>query len=365
MQHRTALFAAFLIFGLAASASAAIQQIRVTAMGADRSASKAETNAVNYAKMRGVYLTARKLPVDNVGAKVAAFTAQDYKEIVRGTEINQIKRVGEKTYAEITVSIVDSALRRALDLPEPSSMEGLSEEQTRMRGVLVLPVYVKSARPYLWEKENLLREPLRGESLRQAQGAVLAPAADLDDLRLVDYNNVLTVTGKELEPMYKRYGAEEIVIAIYTPPSGGAQPVEESIILRRLTPSANKTEQVQIPPASDHDNSQMRLKRASTLIASAVTQIASATAIDDRARLAKALQIPIDFAYANPRELAKMQETLRSQREVLIVKLPTISLGEIDGIAYVEGDKQKLREKLKKAGIFVTDSGQGWKLSLR
>lgn len=365
MQRRTALFAAFLILGLAGSASAAIQQVRVMAVGIDRSASKAEASAINYAKMRGVYLTARKLPVDNVGAKVAAFKEQDYKEIVRGTQINEIKRVGERTYADITVSIVDNALRRALDLPEQSSLEGIGDEQTRMRGVLVLPVYVKASRPYLWEKENLLRDPLRDESLRQAHGAVLAPAADLDDLRLVDYNNVLTVTGKELEPMYKRYGAEEIVVAIYTPPSGGADPVEESIILRRLTPSASKAEKVQIPPVNEKDNSEVRLKRASVLIANAVTQIASATAIDDQARLAKARQIPIDFAYANPRELAKMQETLRAQREVLLVKLPTISLGEIDGIAYVEGDTQKLREKLKKAGIFVTDSGTGWKLSLR
>lgn len=365
MKLRTALAAALLILGTAASAHAAIQQVRVMAVGVDRSANKAEALAMEYAKRRAVYLTARKLPVDNVGAKVQAFKAQDFKDIVRGAEVNQIKRVGERTYADVTVSIVDNALRRALDLPEQSYLDGVSEEQTRMRGVLVLPVYVKSARPYLWEKDNLLRAPLRSESLRQAHGAVLTPAGDLDDLRLVDYNNVLSVTGKELEPMFKRYGAEEIVIAIYTPPASGKEPVEESIILRRLTPSQNQAEKVQIPDVSDGDNAEARLKRASILIANAVTQIASATAIDDQARLAKAKQIPIDFKYANPRELAMMQEALRSQREVLLVKLPTISLSGIDGIAYVEGDVQKLREKLKKAGIFVIDSGNGWTLSLR
>lgn len=365
MKLHTALATALLILALATPASAAIQQVRVTAVGIDRSANKAEALALEYAKKRAVYLTARKLPVDNVGAKVQAFREQDFKEIVRGAEINQIKRVGERTYAEVTVSIVDQALRRALGLAEQSYIEGQNEEQTRMRGVLVLPVYVKKSRPYLWEKDNLLRDPLRSESLRQAHGAVLTPAGDLHDLRLVDYNNVLSVTGKELEPMFAQYGAEEIVIAVYTPPVTGAEPVEESIILRRLTPSGNETEKVQIPEASDHDNAQERLKRAAILIANAVTQIASATAIDDQARLAKATQIPIDFNYANPRELASMQQALRAQREVLLVKLPAISLGEIDGVAYVEGDTQKLREKLKKAGIFVTDSGNGWKLSLR
>ncbi len=347
------------------SAQAAIQQMRVMAVGIDRGADKAQELAIDYAKKRAVYLMARKLPVDQVAAKVAKFTAEDYKEVVRGATINEIKRVGERTYADVTVSIVDSALRRKLDLPETSYMEGVTDEQTRMRGVLVLPVYVKSGRPYLWEKENKLRDPLSSEALRQAHGAVLAPAGDLDDLRLVDYANVLTVTGKELEPIFTRYGAEEVVVAIYTPSTGGAEPVEASILLRRLTRSHTSTEKIQIPPTVAKSDAASQLNQAAQLIANAVTQIASATAIDDQARLNKARQIPIDFAYANPRELARMQEELRKQREVLLVKLPSISLGGIDGIAYVEGEPKKLREKLVKAGIFVTDSGTGWKLSLR
>lgn len=349
---------------IALPAQASVQQMRVTAVGIDRSASKAETLAIQYAKMRAVYLTARKLPVEAVTAKVERFTAEDYKEIVRGVNVNRIKRVGERTYADITVSIVDSALRRKLGLPEQSYLEGLAEEQQRLRGVLVLPVYVKSSRPYLWEKDNKLRGPLYTETLRQAHGAVLIPAGDLDDLRLVDYANALTVVGKELDPMFERYGAEEIVIAIYTPSAGGEKPVEASILLRRLTRSTTMTEKVQIPPNAA-TNPDEQLKQAAQLIANAVTQIAAATAVDDQARLAKARQIPIEFAYANPRELARMQEELRKHREVLLVKLPSISLGGIGGIAYVEGDAQKLREKLVKAGIFVTDSGTGWKLSLR
>ena len=359
------LLACLLVIALAQPAYAAVQQIRVMAVGIDRSAEKAQELSVQYAKMRAVYLTARKLPINDVTAKVQAFTADDYKDIVRGANINQMKRVGERTYADVTVSIVDSALRRKLGLPEQSYLAGLAEEEQRMRGVLVLPVYVQSSRPYLWEKENKLRNPLYEESLRQAHGAVLAPSGDLDDLRLVDYANVLTVTGKELEPMFKRYGAEEIVVAIYTPSAGGAEPVEASILLRRLTPSSNMTEKLQIPATVAKSNAEEQLKHAAQLIGNAVTQIASATAIDDQARLAKATQIPIDFAYANPRELARMQKTLRDQKEVLIVKLPSISLGEIDGIAYVDGAPKKLREKLVKAGIFVTDSGTGWKLSLR
>lgn len=353
------------VVSIACSAQAAVQQMRVMAVGIDRRADRAEALALDYARKRAVYLTARKLPVEQVSAKVAGFTPQDYQEIVRGANVNNMKRVGERTYADVTVSIVDAVLRRKLGMPEQSYLEGASEEQTRMRGVLVMPVYVKSSRPYLWEKENQLRAPLADESLRQSQGAVLAASGDLDDLRLVDYANVLTVTGKELEPMFKRYGVEEVVIAIYTPAVTGETPVEETILLRRLTPSRTATERVQIPKTSTAMTEDARLKQAAMLIGNAVTQIASATAIDDQARLAKAQQIAIDFAYANPRELARMQNTLRAQREVLLVKLPAISLGEIDGIAYVEGDAKKLREKLKKAGIFVTDSGAGWKLSLR
>ena len=359
------IFLILAVFAFAAPAQAAVQQLRVTAVGIDRSADKAEDLAIQYAKMRAVYLTARKLPVDQVTAKVERFTEADYREIVRGVNVTRLKRVGERTYADVTVSIVDSALRRKLGLPEPSRMEGLGEEPARLRGVLVLPVYVKSTRPYLWEKDNKLRDPLYAETLRQGHGAVLAPAGDLDDLRLIDYANVLTVVGKEIDPMFTRYGVEEIVVAIYTPGVGGAEPVEPRILLRRLTRSTTNAEKVQIPDIMAQSKPDEQLKQAAQLIANAVTQIASATALDERARLAKARQIPIAFAYANPRELARMQDTLRAQSEVLLVKLPSISLKGIDGIAYVEGDVQKLREKLVKAGIFVTNSGTGWKLSLR
>src|SRR6187399_2248714 len=103
-------FLCLLALAFAFPAFAAIQQVRVMAVGIDRSASKAQALAIEYAEKRAVYLTARKMPVDQPSAKIAALTDEEFREIVRGSEINKIRRRGERTYADITVSIVDTAL---------------------------------------------------------------------------------------------------------------------------------------------------------------------------------------------------------------------------------------------------------------
>lgn len=364
MMRFAPLFAVAVLLGFASPALAALQQVRVLAVGIDDSPTQALRKAEDYAKARAVYLVARKLPIDDVSARVAAMKPDQFKEIVRGAETLRTRREGSTTYAEVMVTVIDTVLRRALGLNEGEALD-VSEAPVKMRGVLVLPVFVKENHPYLWEKENALREPLRAEVLRQAHGAVLVPAGDLDDLRLVDYSNVLSVKGEELEPMFKRYGADEIVIAIYTPTQHGKQPTEAGVILRRLTPTAGRVETLALNPDASGNLDDGAIKDAATVIAGAVTQIASSTASDDQARLAKATKIPVTFKYANPRELAQMQESLRNAAGVLMLTIPAISTGAITGVAYVEGEPQKLREKLGKTGMVVTQTGDSWQLSLR
>lgn len=350
------------IVGFALPAHAGVQQVRVLAAGVDRSSFEAEQKAVEYARKRAVYLTARKLPVQDPSAQVAALTQKQFDEIVRGSSVLRTKRVDEVTYAEVMVTVIDEPLKRALGI-EDGPMLDVSAKDPRGRGVLVLPVLVKNSRPYVWEKDNELREPLRSEVLRQSHGAVLVPAGDYDDLRLVDYQNVLEVTAKDLAPMFTRYGADEIVVAIYTQPSSDGK-TASNILLRRLTPKQSRSEVLSLEMPADVKLPE-RSQAAARVIASAVSQIAASTSEADQKRLAAATKLPIKFLYANPRELAQMQEKLRNSKGVILLSTPSIALNDIVAEAYVEGDLEKLRENLKKQAIIVTDQGDTWQLSLR
>lgn len=358
----TFLFA-LVCFAAVQPASAAVQQVRVVGIGTDKSSAAAEAKALAFAKKRAVYLVARKLPIENPSEKVAALSELQFREIIRGATVLQVKREKTVTYVDATVSIQDAAIKRAFDLPD-AEITDFTKAGVRNRGVLLIPVYVDKDRPYVWEKENLLRGPLRTEVMRQSAGTVLIASGDIDDLRLIDYQNALTVSAKEMDPMFTRYGADEIIIAIF------AQEHEEkgkpaSMLLRRLHKGSSKTEVLRLKGLETAATDEARVKEASSLIASAVSQIASSTAAADRERLEKATKIAIHFNYANPRELAHMQETLREQPGVLLLEIPSISLGAINGVAYYEGDTEKLREKLRKDGIIVTDAGTGWQLSMR
>lgn len=345
-------------------AQAAIQDVRVLAAGVDRSASKAETLAIDYAKKRAVYLVARKLPIEDASGKVAALTAKDFSKIVRGATVLQTKRTGNITYADVTVSVVDSALRAALGVKDRENSE--AERNVFVRSVLVLPVFVKDDRAFVWEKENALRAPLQEELLRQAQGRILTPAGDLDDLRLVDYQNVLTVDQAGLAAMLKRYHTDEIMIPIYAAPEVDAKepPV---ILLRRVSASGVRSERIAMPEEQAKAASvSEKLAIAARLIAGAAVQIATSSAEDERAKLAKATKVPLMFNYANSRELARMQEAVRAAPGVLLLEMPSISLrGGLAGIAYLDGEAKKLRESLDKAGIIVREKDSSLQLSYR
>lgn len=366
---------ALLALLVAMPALANVQQVRVLAVGIDRSSQAAEAKALDYAQKRAVYLTAKRLQIGDADKKLQGLRAQQWKEIIRGASIVRTKRIGEYTYAEVNVTVVESALKRALDVEDALPDEDMSEGAVppKMRGVLVLPVYVKNNRPYVWEEENLLRQPLQNEALRQGHGAVLVPASDLDDLRLVDYQNVLEVTSDELEPMFQRYGADEIVIAIVTmhakPTDAEAKaetPKEPvSVLLRRLVPDGARSEILRLGDLSGATTTESKVERASRAIAAALVQIASSTAESEQEKLAKANKMTVTFRYGTTRDLAWMQERVRLTKGVLKLSVPVIALGDMKAQLYFTDTPDKLREKLAKQGIVITDLPDGWQLAMR
>lgn len=341
-------------------AEASIQEIRVVAAGVDTSSLQAQEKAIDYARKRAVYLAAKKLNVPDAGKVVSKFADSQYDEIIRGVNVVQTTRKGEVTYCEVNVSIVDDALLRALRLPARSDAP-----PQKLRGVLVLSVYAAPDRAYMWEKENELRPLLNDELRRQSHAGLLLPGADLADLRLIDYQNALTVKPEELQPMFDRYGANEIIIAIMTPSAPGTMSPSK-VLLRRLNiDHSQRNEALDVPPDTPEETAAIRLQKTATAIASAVTQIASSTSEEELKARAKAKQIKLRFSYTIPRDLARMQEAVRNSPQVLYLELPSIELAQVTGTIYLKGNEDALREELTKQGIIIRSINEGWRLSIR
>ncbi len=355
--------ALFVALSCAAPAQAAVEEIRVIAVGVDDLSSNATAKAIDYGRKRAVFLAARKMGVKDPTKAVASFTPSQYSEIIRGAEVVQTRRQDTVTYSEVRVTIVTDALARALRIPLPE--DKTAADDFPMRGVLVMSVYAAPDRAYLWEKDNILKAPLSAEVRRQSHAGVLLPGGDLQDLRLIDYQNALSVKPEELKPMFERYGAEEIIIAVLTPaPVGTANPA--TVLLRRLrSDNTVRNETFDITPDAPDEPVDSRINKAAMAIASAVTEIASSTAEREQAARAKAKQLKVRFNYAIPKDLAAMEEAVRNAPEVMYLDLPSIALARISGTIYLKGDEEDLRKDLVKQGIIIRSINDGWELSTR
>lgn len=347
---------------VASPAQASVQEIRIVGVGIDNSSMKANEQALDYARKRAVFLAARKLGVKDANKLVAKFTEREFNEIIRGATVTQTRRRGYVTFADVTVTIVDETLKRTLRLPENFG-KPVALSPT-MRGVLLLPVLAGQDRAYMWEKENELRAPLIDEVRRQSHGMVLLPGGDLDDLRLVDYQNALTVKPDELKPMFERYGAEEIIIAVLSLSKPGTADAS-SVLLRRLQLQGESNEVMEIPVTGLEESSVDRLNNSVNAIAAAITQIASSTSEREQAIRRAATKLTVRFSYAVPKEFAKMQEMVREDPQVLYLDMPSIALAQVAGTIYLKGDYEALRQNLIKKGVIVTAINDGWRLSLR
>ena len=346
---------------VAAPAQAGVQEIRLTAAGVDRSSSKAEALAMEYARTRAVFLAARKMGVADADKAIAKFTPEMMNEIIRGATVMQTKREGEVTYADVSVAIVDEALRRYLKMPDKPSG---NDAATAARGVLLLPVLVTPERSFMWEKENALRQVLTDVLRRESLVGVMLSGADFDDLRLVDYENALRVSGAELAPMFERYGAKEVIIAVVTLGEAGTD-APTKMLLRRLTPGGVRHEVMELKPEKAEETSARRLEKAGETMAHAAAQIAAATSEEERKKQDAATKIPVLLAYTTPKEYASLQHAIQEAPHVLMLELPSIALNEVRGVIYLDGTADDLKEALRKQGVIITDNPEGWRASMR
>lgn len=354
-----AAIGALLSMGLAAPAQAAVQEIHLIAAGVNPSSDKATAAALDYARKRAVYLLLAKMKIERADERAAALTPVQMGRIVRGVNVTQMKRSGDVTYAEVTVSIVDRILLQELGI-DPSGDTG--DVNASYRGVLVLPVLVVKGQPYVWGKENTLLAPMASEVLRLSHGAVVVPTGDFDDLRLIDNRNVLTMKGADLSPMFTRYGVEEIIVAMMPDDAPDAEGLT-TILLRRLTPETERVEQIALQPLGKTPPE--RMQEAVSLVATSVTQMAASTSQKQQEKLKAAPQVPVYLRYGSVREIGQIQTAIRSTEGVMQLSIPAIDLQQMQGVIYLSADKEVVKKALAKKGLLVRDQKAGWLVSLR
>jgi hypothetical protein len=349
------------LIGLMASpAHAALHEIMVIGVGIDNMRSEAEAKAIDYGKKRAIYLLSKKLGAVDSEVTLAKLKPETLKDMVRGYTIIRRERSEDRTYVEMRVTIVDTPLREALGLPEAED----GSNNFRRRGILVLPVFVATERPLLWEKRNPLSQPLKSLALKMGKGSVILPVGDPDDLRVVDYNNVLTITYDRLKEMVARYGASEVLVAVVTL---GLEDTSEptDILLRRLTKDQTKLERITLNPTNALERPDARIQAAVVAIAQVATDLASSVAVQEREALAAVTQQKVDFTFITMREFGEMQAALRSFpgfKQLIVTKS---DLHLVHAVLYYEGSEKKLRAHLKKSAIFVRPGEKSWELNLR
>lgn len=347
------------MFAAAPAAHAALHEIRVIGVGIDTLRSEAEAKAVDYAKKRALYMLARKLGVPNVSEELSKLKEAEIKEMIRGHTVVRTQRKDDVTYAEVKVSIVDTPLRKHLGLPDDED-----EYKFRRRGVLILGVYMDGERPLLWEKRNPLTEPLKAQGLKMGKGSVIMPVGDPEDLRVVDYNNILTIEYKEMQAMVDRYGASEVLVAVVTTGLEGTNDATD-ILTRRLTDRGIKLERITVKPLKPVATEEERVNDAVYAIAQIATDLASSISIEERQALEKATKLPLLFSFITMKEYGDMLAAVRAYPGQEQLDVPSINLHKVQGVLYYDGDEKKLREHLRKYAIFVRPTADGWELSLR
>ncbi len=356
------LAAAFIATLAPLSAQAGLQEYTILALGVSRSSETASALALDYARKRALYLAVRKLGLTDPGAVAAKISEADMAHIIRGATVLKTRRDGEKTYAQVSVSIADDILRKTLNVAPAD--EQAQAAATTIRNVLILPALVLPDKTFIWQKDSPLRPPLSSALLQQGHGLVILPGGDLADLRLIDEENIATVMPEELTPMFTRYGADEIVIAIITP-GADTSPDATAIKLRRLSATGVRNETLGLIPESADATITNRIAQAAQALAGVAIEIATSSADDERAKLANAKQIHVQFIYTIPSELARMQDLVRNAPGVLQLALPTIGLNHITGTIYLDGDKTALHHYLSKKAVVIREKEGTWMISTR
>jgi len=202
--------------------------------------------------------------------------------------------------------------------------------------------------------------------LHQAQGMVMLPSGDFQDLRLIDGQNATKVKSDELTPMFARYGVREVIIAAMTVGHEGTMEPTK-ILLHRVGVKRIREEVIELAPESAEEKTDSRIAAAARAIASAALQIASSADEEIQEKLAAAAKIKLHFVYATPKDLSRMTELIRGAPDVLLLELPTITLSKVHGVIYLGGKKDSaaLRTYLVTRGMVIREQGEEWTVSTR
>lgn len=131
-------------------------------------------------------------------------------KLVRSIDVAGERTSAVRYLASLTVRFNPVVVRDVL------SASGVSFTEVRARPVLILPVYMVSGRPQLFDDPNPWRDAWAGRSARTSLVPTALPLGDLEDLSEITAAQAVAGDRARLETIGRRYGAADTAVAVAT-----------------------------------------------------------------------------------------------------------------------------------------------------
>jgi hypothetical protein len=344
-------------FCMMPQAQAAVQEISVTGIGVHQDIEQAQKLAADYAKKRALYLLARKWGVHDLEAKLSRLDNGVIQQSIRGIKQLDFKREGDVLFVKSVVSVLDTPLKRMLKVPLKKPVQ-----HAQGIGVLVVPVFKDGAQLLVFDRSNPLRAPLRRAALMHGNQLVVVPLGDSNDLRVIDYDNILQARYDTFEPLLERYGAKEVLVALITAPDSHSDTTQ--VLVNRLYAGGMKPQLLDIK-AKDPTNMAARYADISQVLVSMALKRAASTSQSEQQARDLLTKQSIAFAFTTMQEYGKLDAILREAPEIENITIGQIGLQHVSAEFYHRGNLAAIAAYLEKKGVKLREKGGIWILSMR
>ena len=356
IQHRIAMGLAAFLWAAAlllapVSATAGVQTIEVLADITGESPLDAQQKAVDYAKKRAFFLLLAKLAPEKAETIARSLSDEQIYANVRGYEVVQDKLEGNHYLANYKVSVSEDLIQRLLVSDAPAM------DNSQANPMVVVPVFTDAqGRTLLWEPDNIWRSMMNSVALERGEGLLLMPYGDPTDTHTTDGSTVLSYGYEPLEPLAKRYGGGEIVVA-HAQVKADKQPAGLLITLRRLGPGFDKLKDIYFETDGLEQTPESLMPEAARSISDQLKEVARYYKGDEEKKIINAKQMRVRSSFRRLSDWVQMQTLLAGLPRVVRVKVDTISIQSAEATLYYEGTPEAMLEIMNVNGVRATPDG--------
>jgi hypothetical protein len=330
-----------------------VSGIAVDATAADAVAAREQ--ALLQGQIEGLQRLLRRLTPVAEHDRLPAVGAAEIQRYVQNFEISDERVASNRYLAQLTVRYQPEAVRSLLQ------GQALSYAETVSEPLVVLPVYQMPGGPRLWPEDNpwwqAWSEHLDPERLLR----LVLPLGDLEDMATVTVDGAMAGDAAALEALARRYGTDDVLVAIATPRGGattaaGGAPPALGLDLRRDGIQAN-------PPETLEGRAGETL---GALMAEAVVGIQDT--LDERWKAANLLRYDqaasmlVDIPIEQLADWVEISRGMEGLREIVGIEVASFARENVRAHIRYLGDPLRLEEALARIGLGLSREGESWRL---